>query len=67
MTETEAKTHIDIDDPNIVFRSLTVEEARVADQDDVAEKVSSWLDEAQGKIFGEAVGAKTYLVIEITR
>ena len=60
------KTIINLDDDGVYFQTMTVEEARSADSDDVAEKISSWLDEAQGKAFGGEL-PKTYLVIEISK
>jgi hypothetical protein len=60
------KTLLNLDDDGVYFQTMTVEEARSADSDDIAEKLSNWLDEAQGKAFTGELG-KTYLVIEISK
>jgi hypothetical protein len=57
---------IDLDDDGVYFNEMTVEEARAADTDPVMEKLTSWLDEAQGKVFSGEL-PKAVLVIEIKK
>jgi hypothetical protein len=56
---------LDLDTPEVMEKSLTVEEIR-ADDEALHEKLGQWLDEAQGDVFsGER--KVVHLVIEITK
>lgn len=56
---------LNLDDPQVMEKSLTVDEIR-ADDDALHEKVGQWLDEAQGDVFsGER--KMVHLVIEVTK
>jgi len=59
-------TKIDLEDDNVFFASITVEQARALLDGSEIEEVDDAVDQAQGHVFGDE-GDKAYVVIEVTK
>jgi hypothetical protein len=58
-------TKLDLDADNVQEETLTVTEIRADDEVALVDKVSGWLDNAQGQVFTEK-HKEFYLVIKVT-